>query len=548
LKDSEKSKEQLIAELESSRKKNVELESSQSATAKVAEEKLRISEKQSRTWLEHSPVCTKIVDLDNNLQYMSASGIEALKITDTKEIYGKQYPLDFYPEAFKSQMRSSMEQVKKTGEVVTQEASVADLDGNELWFHSTLVPVKDEKGVVEYLIIVSDEITERRMLEAQLRQAQKMQAIGVLTGGIAHEFNNLLTPILGLSELLVEDKSKSDPDREALVQIGIASQRAKELVQQLLAYGRKSLSRRKSIAIESIAQDVTELIRNTIHSNIYIKKDFEMKLPAVLAMPNEIHQVILNLCLNACDAMPEGGELTLRLRDADFHKFTNHEGLEREGHYVCLSVQDTGSGMDETTLDRIYDPFFTTKGIAHGSGLGLSVVQGIVEQHQGHIEVDTSEGEGSTFNVYFPISDRELDDTVEKVVSANRSGNENIMLIDDESLMINVGTVMLERLGYKVSGFLDCNEALKAFGEQPKAYDLVITDYGMPKLNGKQLAEKIKEIRSDIPVILCTGYGDLVTREDIGVWGMDDLLIKPFKLKELSLAVRGTLDHKILEN
>jgi len=381
---------------------------------------------------------------------------------------------------------------------------------------------------------------EKAKEEKKQRQAQKMEALGILTGGIAHEFNNLLAPILGFTELLMARNSTEDPDLNYLKQINVAGNRAKELVQQMLAYGRQSMSRRESVRLEVVLEDTIKLIKNTIPPNISITKEIEWGLPQTWGMPNEIQQVLLNLCINATQAMSEGGELKILLEKAGFRKFVNSEGQKREGNYIHLSIEDTGIGMDQATLERLFDPFFTTKKVGQGSGLGLSVVHGIIEQHQGHIEVNSRLGEGSTFHVYFPVTQEEQKPSI---VSNNKIslGNERILLIDDETTFVNLAQDMLENFGYKVTGCLGCDEALKRFAEFPQDFDLVITDYGMPKMNGKQLAEKLKEIRPDIPVVLITGYGDLVAKEDIREWGLDEMLMKPFNLKELSEVVRSGL-------
>ncbi len=392
------------------------------------------------------------------------------------------------------------------------------------------------------------DLTERKKAEAEkdrlqreLRQSQKMQAVGVLAGGIAHEFNNLLTPIIGFSEMLMMGKLEDDPDFADLRAIQNAGNRAASLIQQLLAYGRMSLSQNRAVQLETIVEDTIRLIENTIPTNISVKKEFEEGLPAILGMPNEINQVILNLCINASHAMPAGGEITIRLKNAGARKFTNIGGQSCEGDFLKLSVQDTGLGINEDTMIRIFDPFFTTKEVGQGSGLGLSVVQGIVEQHEGHIEVDSTIGEGTTFDIYLPITQERAYATDVKIEQSTE-GKGRILLVDDELMIIDLARSMLEELGYEVADYIDCEEALHSFAEHSKKFDLVITDYGMPKMNGKELAEQLKDIRPDIPIILITGYGDLVAKEEISSWGLDGLLTKPFKLQELSEVARNVMN------
>ncbi len=445
------------------------------------------------------------------------------------------------------------------------DARIVGADGSE-WIMGSIgkVTARDDSGKPLIYAGTAQDITERKHAELELaryseqlevmveqrtnelRQSQKMQAIGTLTGGIAHEFNNLLTPIIGIAQILLSEKSEGDPDYAHLEVIHRAGSRAASLVHQLLAYGRQSQSQREYLQLETIVEDTISLMKNTTPSNISIKKEIDVGLPSVFGMPNEINQVILNLCINASQAMPVGGEITIRAKNAGTRRFTNISGQSSEGDFLILSVQDTGLGMKEETMSQIFDPFFTTKNVGQGTGLGLSVVQGIVEQHGGYIDVDSAVGEGSTFTIYLPISQKSAEVTAVEIELVP-GGGESVLLIDDEPMVIYVVKNMLKQLGYKVTDFLDCEEALRQFVEHPLDFDLVIMDYGMPKINGKQLAEQLKEVRPDVPVILITGYADLVAKEDVSAWGIDGLLMKPLIRQELSEAVRAALNKASAE-
>ena len=354
-------------------------------------EKLNNSEKLSLAWLENSPICTKIIDLDFNLQYMSSAGVNSINVADINEYYGKPYPLDFYPQPFKEKMLKSLNQVKETQTIVTIEDLIHGIDGKELWFHSTLVPIS-KNGKLDYILAVSIDITKRKELEKQLQQSQKMEAIGVLTGGIAHEFNNLLSPILGYTEMLLKDE-KNESTKSYLERIYLAGNKSKTLVKQMLAYGRQSLSKRESVKLDSIIDEVLNLIQNTIPENISIKKEVEINLPEIWGTSNEIHQILLNLCINASDAIKDEGVITISLQKAKASQINNsNHKFQMRDDLIALSVKDSGEGIKEEILECIFDPFFTTKNIGKGSGLGLSVVQGIVEQHGGHIEVTSQIG------------------------------------------------------------------------------------------------------------------------------------------------------------
>ncbi len=523
---------------------------------KKAEERLQKSEERFQQVAENIKEWVWEVD-SNGLYTYGSPTVEKLLGYKLEEVVGKKHFYDFFcldeQEELKEAAFSVFAEKQFFKEFINRNINK---DGIEVWLSTSGVPIIDDNGNLLGYRGSDIDITERKQaeerrheLEKQLRQSQKMEAIGILTGGIAHEFNNLLAPILGYTEILKSDKAENDSDRECLDQIHIAGNRAKILVSQMLAYGRQSLSQREPVKLETLVESTIKLIENTIPVNISIRKEIEVDLPPILGVPNEIHQILLNLCINASHAMQEGGDLSIRLKSKDFYKFINSEGQKREGEFIVLSVQDTGTGIEQAALDRIFDPFFTTKEVGQGSGLGLSVVQGIVVQHQGHIEVESTVGtegdssrrpNGTTFHVYFPVTTEEVKLHVEKTGPLSK-GSERILLIDDEPTITILTKNMLEKLGYKVTDFLDSDGALKRFTEQPQDFDLVITDYEMSKMNGKQLAEKMKKICPDIPIIMFTGYAGLVAKEEIHTWGMDDLLMKPIELLELSEVVRGVL-------
>jgi len=415
-----------------------------------------------------------------------------------------------------------------------------DVPVGRVWFEGRVSPMhttfKNKKAVVW----VAVDITEHKKMELQLRQSQKMEAIGILTGGIAHEFNNLLTPILGYAELFLGETDKQNENYVGFEQIFKGSVRAKDLVQQLLAYSRQSMSMIETMHLSDLVRDTVELIKNTIPANIKISTDIETDLPAISGMPNEIHQVILNLCINASHALIDGGELLIALDKHTPEKINKDNAHVNQNEYIRLTVKDTGIGMDLSTQECIFDPFFTTKDIGKGTGLGLSVVQGIVEQHKGFIEVDSNVGKGSSFYVYLPITQENID-TKPELGATLLMGCERILLVDDEQMVIDISKTILSRLGYKVTGFTHSEVALDKFTQQPEAYDLIITDYGMLNMNGKEFVEKIKHIKQDIPIILITGYGDMISKKDIKSWGMNALLRKPFTSMEIGKAVRKVL-------
>jgi len=380
---------------------------------KKAEEGLKASEKRNRTWLESSPVCTKIVDLDFNLQYMSAAGVRDLKIEDITQHYGKPYPFDFYPDSFRNTMTKNLQKVKETGEVTTQEASVVDVEGNELWYHSTLVPVNDDEDRIDYIIVVSMEITERKRaenekveLEKQLQHAQKIESIGTMANGIAHNFNNILGAIRGLVDMALLDipsDSRSSADLKKAIG-GIED--AKELSNKMLIFSSKQDTELKPIKIHMVIREGIELFKASMPVPIKIKQKINSHCGPILANPNSIKQIVMNLCTNANHALEgTGGELEVGLEEIEVDdimalKYPNLHS----GKYALLTVKDTGKGMDQAVMERIFEPFFTTKRIGKGTGLGLSVIHGIIMNHNGEIIVDSQVGKGTTFNVYLPLA------------------------------------------------------------------------------------------------------------------------------------------------
>ncbi len=518
----------------------------------LTEKKLQISEKRSRTWLEYSPVCTKIVDLDFNLQYMSSAGIKGLQIEDITPFYGKPFPFVFYPDSFKAPMTRDLEKVKTTGQVIEQEAPVVDINGNELWFHSTLVPVNDDKGKIDYIIIVSIDTTNRKNaerekenLENRLGQAQKMEAIGTLAGGIAHDFNNILGTILGYAEMAKEDASPGTQIEEYLDKVLIAANRAKDLVKQILAFSRQSQVERIPIKIQPLIKEGLKMLRSSIPTTISITEDIDPKSGITLADPTQVHQILMNLCTNAYQTMETtGGELSVTLK-------TSFIGPEEQkmflnvtpGEYIEFTVSDTGSGIEPDLIGKIFDPYFTTKGIGKGTGMGLAIIHGIMKEYGGTITVESELGKGSTFHVYFPIVEKKSLPEIKEPENLPR-GTERILFIDDEELLAEMGKDMLERLGYHVTVRHSSIEALTTFQNTPNDFDIVITDQTMPDMIGSDLARRMMQIRPDIPIILCTGYSNLIDENSAKGLGIKEFALKPLTKGTISKLVRKVLDEK----
>lgn len=395
--------------------------------------------------------------------------------------------------------------------------------------------------------------SDKRMkhLENQLRQTQKMEALGTLAGGIAHDFNNLLTVILGYTELSLRKLPENNEARRSIEHVFTAGKRAKELVQQILSFSRQSEERKHPLQISLIVNEVLSLLRSSLPPSIEIRNGLKAGRSLVKADPSQIHQIMMNLCTNAAHAMKEkGGILEVKLEDVDIGSGINpgppgshiHDNL-KPGAYVCLSVSDTGHGMDNDVKARIFEPYFTTKIPGEGTGMGLPVVQGIVENHEGTINVYSTPGQGTDFKVFLP----RINGTAHPQSTASesiRGGNERILFIDNESVLVELARELLEQLGYTIVGRTDGLSALEDFSDNPHHFDMVITDLTMPHLNGIQLARKFMKIRPDIPIILCTGFSNTTAAREALKAGVKEVVMKPIVLETIAHAIRSSLDGK----
>ncbi|MEA1901589.1 MAG: ATP-binding protein [Thermodesulfobacteriota bacterium] len=415
-------------------------------------------------------------------------------------------------------------------------------------FYVVRTPKLDNNGNIEYVVCTAHDITERKRmekekkkLEARLRQAQKMEAIGTLAGGIAHDFNNILFPILGYSEMLMNDAPDNSDLKRDLSMIFNGTKRARDLVKQILAFSRQREYDLKPIKVHLVVKEALKLIRSSIPATIDIMQNI-IDCELVMADYTQIHQVAMNLLTNAYHAMEKkGGKLKVTLKEVDL-RADDLKGMP-PGTYVRLTVSDTGIGMDQSTIDRIFDPYFTTKKEGKGTGLGLAVVHGIIKSHGGHISVYSEPGKGSEFHVYLPVI-KAQQETKQIEIQPIKKSNERILVVDDEKMVVEIQQKMLMRLGYDVISCTSSVEALKAFQANPDNFDLIITDMTMPNMTGDQLAQKIMEIRTDIPIILCSGFSEKMSNEKAKSLGIKEFLMKPVLIKDLSITIRRVLDNK----
>ncbi|MGN7611956.1 response regulator [Magnetococcales bacterium HHB-1] len=416
-------------------------------------------------------------------------------------------------------------------------------DGSLLEMDATISPIRDQQEKITSFVAVYRDVTRELQLERQLRQSQKLEAIGTLSGGIAHDFNNILGAILGHAELGLDALKEESLASRSLQEIFRAGIRARDLVAQLLTFSRLSEQKRNPIELAPIVKEVAKFLRATIPATVEIITDVPHETGLVMADPSQIHQVLLNLFTNASQAMPQGGTLHVSLAPRKISPEIAKQINIAQGSGVELTVRDTGIGIDKDVCDRIFDPFFTTKKIGEGTGLGLSVVHGIITSHGGLIEVESTPGEGSLFRVILPCVTQPTEEDQESITLELKSseGGGSILFVDDEAPLVRVSAQMLQRIGYTVIEATSGEEAWEVFKHRHQWFDVVITDYTMPGINGQDLMEKIHALNAEMPVIITTGFTDALTEEEAAEVGFSGFLQKPVLMSELAHAVQEVL-------
>ena len=424
-------------------------------------------------------------------------------------------------------------------------------DGVMLEIDVNIWSVSDSSGTVISYAALARDVTHEVQLERQLRQAQRMEAIGTLAGGISHDFNNSLASIITCSEMALDEVPAGSPLQELLDVILKSGLRSKNLVKQILTFSRQGEQERQEVQVELIVNESLKLLRASLPASIEIRADLGREPGRVFADPTQIHQIVMNLCTNAVHAMrgQPHGVMEIRLENVDVGPDSSLVvglGTLAPGRYLRLTVKDSGHGMDAKVMERIFDPFFTTKTLAEGTGLGLSVIHGIVRNHGGTITVVSEPGRGAEFCVYLPRTDTVMAVEAADRCAASTAGSECILLVDDEESLAFASQKMLNRLGYQVVAWSDPRKALQMFRSEPDRFDLVITDQTMPHMNGTELARELTCIRPDIPIILCTGY-DLVASGAATCDGetaeyITEVAIKPLERVEIAALIRRVLD------
>ena len=417
-------------------------------------------------------------------------------------------------------------------------------NGESVWVSWTNKAIRDKNRNIVEILCVGNDVTERKELERQLSHALKMESVGTLAGGIAHGFNNLLMTILGNTSLMLLNTDPGDPNYKKLKTIEKQIESGSKLTSQLLGYARKGKYELKSMNMNHVVKDSSEVFART-RKDISVKLELSPDLLSVEADRNQIEQILWNLYVNAADAMPEGGDFIIKTFNTDHIKIgRNNIYIPKPGKYVLLTLTDTGSGMDKEIQERIFDPFFTTKAIGRGTGLGLASVYGIIKSHDGYIDVESKKGEGTTFTIYLPASEKIVKNAVNFPKMAVK-GTETVLLIDDEELVLDVGRDFLKAMGYQVLSARDGREAIDVYKENQEKIDIVILDMIMPDMSGSKVYDELKEINSDIKILLSSGYSIDGQASEILRRGCNGFIQKPFSIKELSGKLREILEKKL---
>lgn len=448
---------------------------------------------------------------------------------------------------------------KKTAIKLDGNIELISKNGHRWPVSDSIAPIFDHDNNLLGIVLIFRETTaqrdaekEKSNLEAQLRQVFKMEVIGTMAGGIAHDFNNILAIILGNADMAIDDIPEGNRAKFNIEQIVKAGSRAKELVKQILSFSRKDAGNKKPSYLCQLIEENMKSLRSTIPTSVNLTisipeacKNEISKCSMVLVDPTQIHQLLLNLCVNAVQAMDEKGQLKVEIKEVDFSgKVPKHFHDLSPGKYEHIEVSDTGPGIKPEIIERIFDPFFTTKGDGKGTGMGLAVVHGIVENHEGRIFVESTPTQGTTFHIYIPITESRDEEIFIKNLYLPR-GNERILFIDDEEMLAEIGKRLIERQGYSVTSTTDSVEALKLFKNNPSLFDLVITDQTMPNLTGAELAEEMLQLQPDLPVILCTGYSSRIDKIHARQKGIKEFVSKPLNRRETAQLIRKVLDENI---
>lgn len=499
--------------------------------------------RQLTTAVEQAWESVVITDYDGVIQYVNPAFERNTGYT-SKEVLGETSRLLKSGKQDAAYYRAMWETLRR-GEVWQGVFVNKRKDGTLLEEKQTISPVRDQEGKIVGFIGIKNDITHEMDLERQLRQSQRLEAIGSLSGGIAHDFNNILTPILGYTELLQSKLNQDASEQKYLSHIEKSATRARDLIRQILQFSRIQPVEftHKPLNAGKIVTEVLSLLRSTLPSTIQFEENIQSDLPLIMGDETEIHSVIMNLCINASQAMPNGGLLMVSLTDLAAADLPN-KSIPKE-RFICLTVEDTGIGMDEATRERVFEPFFTTKDPGAGTGLGLSSVYGIVKRMDGDTTLESTPNKGTRIRIFLPV--KGIATEKQQIVEGPApEGKGHILLVDDDRDIVLMGKNMLENLGYQVTTASNGIEALDSLQKQPDDFNLLVTDQTMPKLTGLELIRLVKQDLPNLPVLLVSGFHDVVNKKDVSQVDIREFLQKPFTGKSLGWAVHRAIHEPAL--
>lgn len=523
--------------LDQIQRQDMELQKREGEYIQLYEESQK-AEKIYRSLIHSSADPIMIYDIQGQITYISPAFTSTFQWTMAETL---QMEAMFVPPSEIPALRSIFTDLIRNNRIFNEyETKRYAKDGEMLEVNISASCFDDHMGKPAGILMILRDVSERNRLESQLIQSQKMEAIGTLAGGIAHDFNNILGAMMGYSEMMLMDIDENSVQYNYLQQVMSAGMRAKDLVKQILTFSRQKEQDRKPMMLDKVVAEALNLLRASLPTTIDIRVKLDSVQGSIMADPTQVHQILMNLCTNAAHAMENKGVLEVALEDDEMMNDRKKNDLE-PGEYIKLIVKDTGKGMDQAIIKRIFEPYFTTKEQGKGTGMGLAVVHGIVKSYGGTIRVHSDIGAGTVFEIFFPKIKTHIDSKI-KDLKPLPTGNERILFVDDEKALVDLGGSMLERLGYQVITRTSPLEAVEAFKNNPNSFDLVITDMTMPQMTGDILAREIMKIKPDIPVILCTGYSELMTEEKASASGIRDFFMKPFVLRDLAGTIRTVLD------
>ncbi|MBF0286244.1 MAG: response regulator [SAR324 cluster bacterium] len=527
-------------------KRTAELQASNAQLQQEITERKQIEDKVNKLALavEYSPSMVMITDSNGIIEYVNPRFVEITGIP-AQTITGKNANTDLGLPTSATDDQAALWNKVRSGQLWKGEFHNKRHDGTFYYEEASIAPLTDESGRITHYIKIANDITERRQLESQVRQSQKLDALGTLAGGIAHEYNNILAIIQGYGDLLLSRLPENGKEKHYVEKIREAGKRAVDLTKQILTFSQMDSQKLRVQYLTPLISESLKMMRATLPVTIDIQHNLDPGCSPILADSSQIHQVLVNLFTNASHAMETtGGVLKISLQEKKHHNTQEVLPKLKTDTFLKLTVQDTGCGIPSEDQEKIFDPFFTTRQVGQGRGFGLSVVHSIIEKHGGAITVESVINQGTAFHIYLPISHETVHEAQEKKKQERSlyQGKGHILVVDDEEALVVIHEALLTDIGYEVTSFTDALEALAKFQESPSRFDLVFTDFTMPHLTGDQLSQQLLKIHPDIPIIMATGYSSMISKEKAKSIGIREFMMKPIDNDQLVATIQKLLN------